>query len=190
MDQTRFDALARSLAASRTRRGLLGSIASLGMGLLGTLAAGAQITQAQCGNKVCASNPAVCTNGCVCCVYPNGNSRCRPPQDCAAPGIVATTTTTPAPCGPFRTRDGTGACVHPCTLTSCPGCFACAATPAGDAICVTNPGGNQCFSEDPCTDDRWCADRGFVGYRCLDMPDGTSCPHGRVCSTFQNCVPD
>ncbi len=97
VDSRSFDRLARSLATPKTRRGLLGSLAALGAGLFGTRAVDAQVTQVSCGNQVCASNPGGCKAGCVCCVYPNGNSRCRPPQDCAAPGTVATTTTTPAP---------------------------------------------------------------------------------------------
>ena len=104
MDDRRFDALTRSLAAAKTRRGFLGTLAAIGAGLIGAKPADAQqVTQAQCGNKFCASNPGVCTNGCVCCVYPNGNSRCRPPGTCS-PGIevvgtttAAPTTTTPAP---------------------------------------------------------------------------------------------
>jgi hypothetical protein len=102
VDSRSFDALTKSLAMAKTRRGFLGTLAALGAGLLGARAADAQVTQAQCGNRVCAANPGVCTNGCVCCVYPNGNSRCRPPQDCTAPGTVVsppttTTTTTAAP---------------------------------------------------------------------------------------------
>ena len=97
MDPQRFDSLARTLAAPKTRRGLLGAAAALVAGLTGRRAVGAQVTQAQCGNKVCAANPAVCTNGCVCCVYGNGNSRCRPPGDCT--GTIAGPTTAP-PCSP------------------------------------------------------------------------------------------
>ena len=185
MDDRHFDSLARSLAGPKTRRGFLGSFAAVGAGLFGARVAGAQVSQAQCGNTACASNPGICKPGCVCCVYPNGNSRCRPPQDCTAPGTIVG----PAPCDPFQTRDATGACVHPCTLISCPGCMSCAATPAGDAFCVTSPGGNFCNELEPCQSDQRCADIGFGG-RCLDLPDGTSCSHNRVCSTLQNCVPD
>ncbi len=97
VDPRWFDDLTRLLAAPRSRRGFLGSLAALAAGLLGGRAADAQVTQAQCGNVVCAANPGICKPGCVCCVYPNGNSRCRPPQECTAPGTVATTTTTIAP---------------------------------------------------------------------------------------------
>jgi hypothetical protein len=74
MDPRRFDALARSLVAPKTRRGFIGGLAALGAGLLGANAAEAQVSQAQCGNKICKNNPGVCVPGCVCCAYPNGNS--------------------------------------------------------------------------------------------------------------------
>ncbi len=98
MDPQSFDSLVRSLAAPKSRRGLLGTLAALGAGLLGAHATDAQqVTQAQCGNVICGSNPGVCNPGCVCCTYSNGNSRCLPPTKCTAPGTVATTTTTAAP---------------------------------------------------------------------------------------------
>ena len=53
MDPRSFDALTRTFAAPKTRRGLLGAIAAIGAGLLGAKAADAQVTQAQCGNVVC-----------------------------------------------------------------------------------------------------------------------------------------
>src|SRR5215204_6479279 len=100
MDDRRFDALTRSLAAAKTRRGFLGTLAAIGAGLIGAKPAGAQpVTQAFCGNVICASNPGVCKPGCVCCGYPNGNSRCRPASECTGRGFVipvpATTTTAP-----------------------------------------------------------------------------------------------
>ncbi len=88
MDSRRFDALTQSLAAAKTRRGLLGSLAALGAGLLGTRATEAQVTQAQCGNVICKTNPGKCNDGCVCCVYSNGNSRCRPPGQCSPGSAV------------------------------------------------------------------------------------------------------
>ena len=107
MDPQRFDSLARSLAAPKTRRGFLGTMAALAAGLTGSRAVGAQVSQAQCGNKVCAANPGGCTDGCVCCVYGNGNSRCRPSGDCT--GTIATPTTTTAP--PCSPQNG------PCTVS-------------------------------------------------------------------------
>ena len=95
MDPRRFDALAQSLAGAKTRRGLLGTLAALGAGMLGARtpqrAEAQQVTQAFCGNVVCGSNPAICKAGCVCCTYSNGNSRCRPPGSCA-PGTEVVVT--------------------------------------------------------------------------------------------------
>ena len=91
MDPRRFDALAQSLAGAKTRRGVLGTLAALGAGVLGARATDAQVTQRDCGNVVCGSNPAICKAGCVCCTYPNGNSRCRPPGTCA-PGTEVVVT--------------------------------------------------------------------------------------------------
>jgi hypothetical protein len=82
MDPRRFDSLAKSLAAPRSRRGVLGSIAALAAGLIGARSAGAEVSQAFCGNSTCAGNAGICKPGCVCCTYSNGNSRCMPPSRC------------------------------------------------------------------------------------------------------------
>ncbi len=110
MEPSRFDTLSRSLAAPRTRRGLLGTLTALGAGLIGAHAAGAQVSQISCGNQACASNPGVCKPGCVCCAYTNSitgqviNSRCRPPGTCA-PGTVA--------CPPGQVLTAAGVCGDP-----------------------------------------------------------------------------
>ena len=109
MDPTRFDALARNLAAPTTRRGLIGTIAALGGGLMVARAGAAQVSQAQCGNVVCASNPGKCSPGCVCCVYPNGNSRCRPPGTCS-PSEVR--------CPAGQVLGPSGVCIAPTTTTT------------------------------------------------------------------------
>ena len=109
MDGNRFDALTRMLAERRlSRRAALA-------GAAGILAAGAgrnvgaQVSQVQCGNKICAHDPGVCNDGCVCCTYSNGNSRCRPPGTCA-PGTVA--------CPHGQVIGPSGACVAPTTTTT------------------------------------------------------------------------
>ena len=83
MDPRRFDSLARSVATPRTRRGILGGIAALAAGLAGARSAGAEVSQAFCGNVKCAGNAGVCKAGCVCCTWSNGNSRCMPPSKCS-----------------------------------------------------------------------------------------------------------
>src|SRR5215218_2027967 len=104
MDANQFDELSRTLASGVSRRAAIKGIAG---GLLGALglrtAADAQVAQVDCGNQFCASNPAVCNDGCVCCVYTNAvtgqvtNSRCRPPGTCTGTIVSPTTTTTVAP---------------------------------------------------------------------------------------------
>lgn len=61
--------------------------------------ADAQVSQAQCGNKTCAKDPSVCNAGCVCCVYSNGNSRCRPPGTCGSGQEVSICPNGQPPCG-------------------------------------------------------------------------------------------
>ncbi len=68
VDARRFDSLTRSLAAPKTRRGFLGTLAAVGAGFFGARIADAQVTQAQCGNTSCRTNPGKCAAGCVCCV--------------------------------------------------------------------------------------------------------------------------
>jgi len=97
MDDRRFDDLTRRLAHSVSRRtAMKGGVAAVlgAFGLRGRAAA--QVTQAQCGNVTCKNNPGKCNPGCVCCVYGNGNSRCRPPGTCA-PGQEVSPSTTPPP---------------------------------------------------------------------------------------------
>ena len=92
MDPRSFDALSRLLAAPKTRRGLVGTLAVLGAGLHGARGTDAKVSQAQCGNVTCKSVPGRCNAGCV---YGNGNSRCMPPTRCT--GTVATTPGCPEP---------------------------------------------------------------------------------------------
>lgn len=96
MDGNRFDDLSRHIAGGASRRTVLRGLVA---GLLGALglraAADAQVSQAFCGNVICAANPGVCKPGCACCVFANGNSRCMPPGNCT--GTIASPTTTGAP---------------------------------------------------------------------------------------------
>jgi hypothetical protein len=204
VDGSRFDTLTRSLAAPKTRRGLLGSLAALGAGLLGARAteqADAQVSQLSCGNQFCASNPGGCKSGCVCCVYTNPvtnrviNSRCRPPGTCA-PGTAV--------CPPGQIPDASGGCAAPTTTTTttaapgqtCPvgagTCgggsgvvycrddlrCSCETTTAGDTVCRHGPSG-VCFD---CATDADCAAVRGPGSFCLRGPE--CCPVG---GTF--CAP-
>ena len=174
MDQRRFDSLTRSLAAARTRRGLLGSLAAIGAGLLGTRAEAQQVTQAYCGNQSCAGNACACKAGCV---SSNGNSRCRSPGTCS-PGTdqtcsTTTTTTTTSP---------------PVAGTCAAGRDACDGDPAGDecnngsvCYCIVSRGGVQVCAQfgRPCGDFQTCSSDG-------------ECPAGQYCSTpgYQLLLPD
>ena len=193
VDSHSFDALTRSLAAPRTRRGLLGTIAAFGAGLLGAKSADAQVSQAQCGNVTCRTNPARCNAGCVCCDYGNGNSRCRPPGTCS-PGVVLcppgqvlgpsgvcaapTTTTTAAPCPPFTSPCG-DACCTDITGVSCD----------ENGCCQTRlrdrrfPAQGSCTAEVPCCSGRLCQSGRCcepLDSACTD-PQGNECCDGLVC---------
>ncbi len=113
MDGDRFDRLSRRLAAGVSRRTALRGAAA---GLLGVLGlrrqAEAQVSQAACGNVVCKGNPGICNDGCVCCVYANGNSRCRPPGSCSGGSQVC------PPDRPFV--DPVRGCVQCLTAANCP----------------------------------------------------------------------
>jgi uncharacterized protein YndB with AHSA1/START domain len=87
MDGHRFDELTKRFAFGTSRRrvvkGLAGGIVAGAAALLGRSQADAQqVTQAYCGNATCTGHPGVCNDGCVCCVWSNGNSRCMPPANC------------------------------------------------------------------------------------------------------------
>jgi len=205
VDQRRFDVLTRALAAPRTRRGFLGSLAALTAGLAVGRPTDAQVTQAQCGNKVCAANPGVCAPGCVCCVFGNGNSRCVPPGTCTGTVATPTPTTTPAPTATTTTAAptttppptptttttrapaqgtcaaGADACASPggnCNFTS--GC-ACAQTTAGETVC------RGTFACAACATDADCAPVTGVGSFCVNAAGaGCSCAStGTACA--QRC---
>ncbi len=113
MDGNRFDDLSRKLATGMSRRKALAGIAAGIAGALGLRgAAEAQVSQAYCGNVSCRTNPGKCKEGCVCCIWDNGNSRCMP---------TCTGGSTPA-CPPGLVYDpARGGCVAPCTGAGTPG---------------------------------------------------------------------
>ncbi len=199
MDHRSFDSLTRSLASAKTRRGILGSLAAIGAGLAGARAADAQVTQAQCGNKTCANNPGKCSDGCVCCVYSNGNSRCRPPGTCG-PGAAV--------CPPGEEVDPILGCVpiDPCAGlvdgASCGSGLVCSGgqcigngvCPTGDDVC--EGGGTQCGGQIAiCGDKTKCVETPEGGSTCIFYYDtdpeqvcaggpcaaSADCPDGSVC---------
>ena len=118
MDGNRFDDLSRNLAGGASRRKVLKGLVA---GLLGALglraAADAQVSQASCGNVICAANPGICKPGCSCCVFSNGNSRCMPPGNCTGT-VVSPTTTTLAPTTTTVAPTTTTTTVAPTTTTT------------------------------------------------------------------------
>lgn len=114
----------------------------VGGALLGVDGAGAQVTQAQCGNRQCANDPGVCADGCVCCVYANGNSRCRPPGTCA-PGTAV--------CPTGEVVDPVAGCVAPvCGVQDergiCADTVRCRV--AAQCSCVVSPNRTEAFCAD------------------------------------------
>ena len=192
MDGSRFDLLTRSLAASRSRRGLLGGLVALAAGGAGARAAGAQ---AQCGNVSCRNNPGKCNPGCVCCVWGNGNSRCMAPGSCTGtptcpPGqilgpagncVVPTTTiTTTTTAVPDRTcpAGAAGLCAGASRYVFCsetPRCN-CDVTSTGTSVCRSSLEG-VCRD---CAVDADCEAATGVGSFCFPGPE--CCLSGTFCA--------
>ena len=200
LDQNRFDDLSRTLATGLSRRATLKAAGAAALGLLGLRAstAEAQVSQLQCGNKFCASNPAICNDGCVCCVYPNGNSRCRPPGACA-PGVTVCPDGEIADpilgcvaavgCPPFTTAVA-GECVDPCEADPdpCTGdCQSCAAAPNGSSICFNRA---SLLCEAFCSSDADCTDPLRPQcVRIVDDCDGNGLVEVRTICTGLQCNP-
>lgn len=167
MDGGRFDQLAKGLAAGMPRRRLVkslaGGVVAGMMALMGRSGADAeQVTQAYCGNKVCAKDPSVCNDGCVCCAFGNGNSRCMPPSSC-------------------RRLGGTGC---PAGQTTCNGECCDGDCVNGSCQSICSPNDDHCtFISAPCNDDSACA--------CYDTIDGAfACFHQTSCSGMESCAHD
>ena len=205
MDGNRFDELSRRLATGVSRRAALKGAAA---GLLGALglrtAAGAQVSQAQCGNRTCKNDPAVCNDGCVCCVYPNGNSRCRPPGTCSPgtavcpPGEVADSILGCVVAGPCAGLDDGASCGTGlvCSRGTCVGNGVCGTgsentTGCGGPECnlglsgclTTNEGGLVCASGISCEAEPVCASS-------ADCPAGQACfPIAPITACGERCRP-
>lgn len=191
-----FDSLTLSLANAKSRRGFLGTLAALGAGLLGARASkqanAHQVSQASCGNVTCKSNPGKCNPGCVCCVYGNGNSRCRPPGTCSGGTEVGPTTppptTTTAPTTTTTTTATTTSAPSPdqgtcetgeeyCNSTETINCNGtgclCDVTTSGQTVCRDQV--RLCI---PCTTDFSCLGAlGQVSY-CFNSTEKCDCSSG------------
>jgi hypothetical protein len=179
VDGQRFDELTKRIAAGVPRRrvikGLAGGAVAGAAALLRRSGADAQrVTQAYCGNYVCKDDPSVCRDGCECCVFGNGNSRCMPPQDCARYG--GTSCDESGQCGTGSNTCSGG--VVPCDqgLPACgPG--------ADECVCVlTTEGDSFCSSDGRCADcmvDADCENEFGSGVRCVQ--GGDCCEGGNFC---------
>jgi hypothetical protein len=176
MDGNRFDDLTRTLAAGASRRTTVkGLVAGLAMAL--GLRHEAATAQAGCGNVVCAADPAVCNDGCVCCVFSNGNSRCMSPDLCDRLGGESG-----CPSGQLRLQDGSCADV----ALDCAGSTTCPGTDQlcnnGSCLCTTTIDdvlvcGSFSGCGDPCSSNDECP----AGYYC--QQEGSGCC-GQVCVPF------
>ena len=184
MDGTRFDDIAKTLARGTTRRRLLAGLAGGVLGALGLRGAGAQVSQAQCGNVVCKTDPGGCAPGCVCCVYSNGNSRCRPPGTCS-PGSVA--------CPADRPRvDPVRGCVQCLDATQCPApAGACEAVTCTNGVCGVGPApaGTVCRPAiGPCDVAETCTGSSTVCPPDAKLADTTPCDaDGDACTVGDAC---
>ena len=191
MDADRFDDLTRRLGTSTTRRAALRGAAGGLLGVLGlNKTAGAQVSQAQCGNKRCQKDPEQCADGCVCCLYHNSlgrvtNSRCRPPGTCG-PG----TEVSPTPTCPTGERfcPGEGRCAACCADADCDDGDLCAGQATCNAgVCVS--GNPVTCSQPPATScDQSVCDSTTGG--CITVPknNGASCDTGASCRVNQTCT--
>jgi hypothetical protein len=167
MDGSRFDDLARLFARGDSRRRVLkgvGAVVASGVAAsLGRSEADAKrVTQAYCGNKVCAGESSVCNAGCDCCVFGNGNSRCMPPKDCQRLGGEAACDPTAACCAdadcPATQTCESGTCTCPGGMRACGDVCFCGCSP--DIPCQICPGmkGTQiCSPGMSCVDGRCTA---------------------------------
>jgi hypothetical protein len=162
MDGHRFDDLTKRLAVGTSRRrvikGLAGSVAGGLAVLAGRHGADARRrTQASCGNTVCAGDPGICNDGCVCCEYANGNSRCMPPNRC------------------------TGEVVCPGGLEFCDGSCTTLGTMENCSSCGDTCGVNEVCGENGCE----CSGAGLTdinGFCFRTIPDN-SAASGQMCRT-------
>lgn len=165
MDGNRFDELTKGLAFGASRRkvikGLTGAVVAGVAAMFGRSETDARrVTQAYCGNHACADDPGVCNDGCVCCVWGNGNSRCMPPNDCLRAGgepggeVPPSQGTCPA---------GANRCINPLDLCNENNECGCVPTSSGGTFCAQG-GNSQCSA---CTVDSDCDEVTGPGSACV-----------------------
>lgn len=188
MDNRRFDELVRSVASGLARRSALkAAVAGVFVALGQREVSAGQVTQAHCGNVTCKSNLGTCKAGCVCCVYPNGNSRCRPPGNCASGGEERYPSdqvvypihgcVTPAPTTSTTTSSTT---LAPTTIATTTARTAAPVCPDGATDC------NGACCPSPCQ----CLQRLDGGLSCVNATQGRGCsgPEAGRCDDGFACV--
>lgn len=213
MDGTRFDDLSRAMAAGISRRAAMkGTVAGI-LAALGLRTVAEAGPQAQCGNVLCATDPGICNPGCVCCLYSNGNSRCRPPSQCTGSGTITCpagtqfctiTSTCSECCGDLSCDDGIDCTVDVCAggvCTNTPNDSLCLPSqicdpvlgctcPVGTKFCPNNQSCAECCTiDDPvCNDGFQCTvDQCILGV-CHHTPNDDLCVSTQICDPVQNPV--
>ena len=128
--------------------------------------------QHECDNGICVCVPD-CT-GAVC-----GDDGCG--GTCGTCGANEVCDGGQCVCGPFFTYHE-GSCVNPCTVTTCSCGLICAATPAGDAVCLAN---YQFACSERCTSDAECA--GSAGGPTCLRPQGQCTTAVGACGNYTLC---
>jgi hypothetical protein len=187
MDDARFDTLAKTLSAGRTRRSLARLVAGLGLGAAVASADSEEAAAALLnGGFPCTSGSQCKTGKCLSngtCSCSRANPTCRAPRnrckkatcEFSTGRCITTNRARGATCqgdGNPCTRDicdGNGNCIHP----KKPDGTACGSGTCQGGVCVC--GATTCASGQVCCPDKRC------GRRC--------CANGRACSTTC-CGPD
>ncbi|HET8523322.1 MAG TPA: hypothetical protein VFL82_08820 [Thermomicrobiales bacterium] len=205
MDGHRFDEFTKGIATGASRRrvikGLAGGVVAAVAALKGRAGVDAQpVTQAYCGNMTCAADPSVCRDGCACCVFGNGNSRCMPPNDCQRlRGNVACApvdcvvsdwsdwSACSAECGGTRTRTRTVVTEASCDGAACPPLSeeeSCGTCP-DNAACLDG----ACFIKYPyCSSYGVAANGGGVSACICGSGSDEVCTTTGDCPTDQVCI--
>jgi hypothetical protein len=196
MDGSRFDDLAKSFGAQRTRRGMLGALAGAALAAVGFGKAASARTCRSVGNA-CSTNGDCCSANCVTEGRTRKICRCTADRDC--PGGVclagdccippADDVTCAGLCGPQTNNCGQPVACAPCCTPTAQSCQTngqccsgvCAAgSCAGGAVAD----GGACDEDGDCLNRHCCA--GVC--RTLDTDPGNCGACGAVCRIGESCT--
>jgi hypothetical protein len=191
LDGQQFDDLTRKLAGGLSRRSALKGLVAGAAVAIGWRRSTAAVTQAQCGNTVCIADPTVCPEGCGCCAFGNGNSRCMPPDLCIRLGGEVT-----CPEGQVFDPEA-GGCVDVCAVagSQCDTGMVCSGGSCqGNGVCTTGDfsnngcGGPGCGApQNACLTD---TEGAFICAGSVNCGSITFCPNGSSdCPSGFACLP-